>query len=127
MQEVIYDLYHMQVVGWYHSHPTFPALPSIIDIRNQLMFQRNAQDPSTGYEPYIAAIVSPYDKRLPTLQSAVTWFCVGYDHSRQIAMDKDMIEQVMDQAGTPSLATPCSSTTCACTIQLASAPCTVYS
>eukprot|EP00877_Chromochloris_zofingiensis_P004266 jgi/Chrzof1/13840/Cz08g14150.t1 len=93
VQEVIYDLYHMQVVGWYHSHPTFPALPSIIDIRNQLMFQRNAQDPSTGYEPYIAAIVSPYDKRLPTLQSAVTWFCVGYDHSRQIAMDKDMIEQ----------------------------------
>jgi hypothetical protein len=27
-------------------------------------------------EPYIAAIVSPYDRRLPSLQSSVTWFRV---------------------------------------------------
>jgi hypothetical protein len=27
-------------------------------------------------EPYIAAIVSPYNKRLPGLQSSVTWFRV---------------------------------------------------
>jgi hypothetical protein len=27
-------------------------------------------------EPYIAAIVSPYNRRLPGLQSSVTWFRV---------------------------------------------------
>jgi hypothetical protein len=27
-------------------------------------------------EPYVAAIVSPYDRRLPSLQSSVTWFRV---------------------------------------------------
>jgi hypothetical protein len=34
--EVINELYNMRVVGWYHSHPSFPALPSVIDIANQL-------------------------------------------------------------------------------------------
>lgn len=34
--EVINELYGMRVVGWYHSHPSFPALPSVIDIANQL-------------------------------------------------------------------------------------------
>jgi proteasome lid subunit RPN8/RPN11 len=33
---VINELYNMRVVGWYHSHPSFPALPSVIDIANQL-------------------------------------------------------------------------------------------
>ena len=28
------------VVGWYHSHPTFRALPSVIDITNQAIHQR---------------------------------------------------------------------------------------
>lgn len=27
------------VVGWYHSHPTFRALPSVIDITNQAIHQ----------------------------------------------------------------------------------------
>lgn len=38
--EVISELYNMQVVGWYHSHPSFPALPSVIDIANQLQMQQ---------------------------------------------------------------------------------------
>jgi proteasome lid subunit RPN8/RPN11 len=29
----------MQVVGWYHSHPTFVAIPSIRDIENQMSYQ----------------------------------------------------------------------------------------
>jgi proteasome lid subunit RPN8/RPN11 len=38
--EVISELYGMSVVGWYHSHPSFPALPSVIDIANQLQMQQ---------------------------------------------------------------------------------------
>jgi proteasome lid subunit RPN8/RPN11 len=26
----------MVCVGWYHSHPNFPAIPSIVDIENQV-------------------------------------------------------------------------------------------
>ena len=31
---------NMQVVGWYHSHPTFMPEPSIRDIKNQDSYQR---------------------------------------------------------------------------------------
>jgi hypothetical protein len=41
--EVISDLYGMAVVGWYHSHPSFPALPSVIDIANQLQMQQQVR------------------------------------------------------------------------------------
>jgi proteasome lid subunit RPN8/RPN11 len=41
--EVIADLYGMSVVGWYHSHPSFPALPSVIDIANQLQMQQQVR------------------------------------------------------------------------------------
>eukprot|EP00879_Flechtneria_rotunda_P005196 GHRR01005478.1.p1 GENE.GHRR01005478.1~~GHRR01005478.1.p1 ORF type:complete len:652 (+),score=323.50 GHRR01005478.1:185-1957(+) len=74
--EVISELYHLSVVGWYHSHPSFPALPSVIDIANQLQMQEQARCPVTGAEPYVAAIMSPYDQRLPGVQSSVTWFTV---------------------------------------------------
>lgn len=42
----------------------------------------------------MAAIVSPYDKRLPGLQSALAWFMVDWERSRTPAMDKDPLEQV---------------------------------
>jgi len=92
--EVIQQQYGLQVVGWYHSHPTFTPLPSLIDLGNQLMMQRNAGEEGTpgGEEPYIAAILSPYDSRLPSLQSAVTWFNVAYDKSK-VSLDKDLLEQ----------------------------------
>lgn len=28
-----------QVVGWYHSHPTFTPEPSLVDIENQRNYQ----------------------------------------------------------------------------------------
>jgi proteasome lid subunit RPN8/RPN11 len=30
----------LQVVGWYHSHPTFEAIPSMCDVDNQVRTQR---------------------------------------------------------------------------------------
>jgi proteasome lid subunit RPN8/RPN11 len=40
---VISELYGLAVVGWYHSHPSFPALPSVIDIANQLQMQQQVR------------------------------------------------------------------------------------
>jgi hypothetical protein len=74
----------LRVVGWYHSHPTFPTQPSTIDIYNQVLQQHAHRDapPADGgapAEPYLAAIVGPYDRRVAGQQSSLTWFYV--DHS----------------------------------------------
>jgi len=52
--------------------------------------------PLAGDEPYVAAIVSPYDRRLPGTQSALTWFVVdsGAGSRRAPTMDRDPLEQV---------------------------------
>ncbi|ORZ03329.1 hypothetical protein BCR43DRAFT_510398 [Syncephalastrum racemosum] len=49
------------VVGWYHSHPTFEPQPSIRDIENQTSYQTLFRNESTGDEPFVGVIVSPYD------------------------------------------------------------------
>ena len=64
-------------VGWYHSHPHFEAQPCIIDIRNQVMQQRQAR--TGGDEPYIGAIVGPYDEALAGNASHLTWFHVQHE------------------------------------------------
>ena len=51
-----------RVVGWYHSHPSFAALPSMIDIDNQRR-QQVARRTAAGAEPYVGAIVGPWDRR----------------------------------------------------------------
>ncbi|CAO3600425.1 unnamed protein product [Absidia cylindrospora] len=53
----------LSVVGWYHSHPTFVAIPSIRDIENQMSYQELFQVKETGDEPFIGVIVNPYDTR----------------------------------------------------------------
>lgn len=42
---MISDLWGLQVVGWYHSHPAFTPLPSVIDISNQLLAQVGGRAP----------------------------------------------------------------------------------
>lgn len=64
----------MQVVGWYHSHPSFKANPSAIDVFNQSQYQRLVRNPSTGLEPFVGLIISTYDKSLPAPASAHNWF-----------------------------------------------------
>lgn len=46
----------MQVVGWYHSHPTFVPDPSLMDIENQKSYQTQWRDEYT-LEPFVGAIV----------------------------------------------------------------------
>ncbi|XP_046438760.1 histone H2A deubiquitinase MYSM1-like [Daphnia pulex] len=47
----------LEIVGWYHSHPTFPALPSLRDLNTQNEFQQwfSRQD-----APFVGLIVNPF-------------------------------------------------------------------
>ncbi|KAI8927492.1 hypothetical protein BC831DRAFT_452151 [Entophlyctis helioformis] len=66
----------LDVVGWYHSHPTFEPNPSIRDIENQANYQAlfRRQD---GVEPFVGVIVSPYDTRTPVLISRFQFITVS--------------------------------------------------
>ncbi|OMH79622.1 MPN domain-containing protein [Zancudomyces culisetae] len=66
----------LQVVGWYHSHPTFVPLPSRIDIDNQYAYQSLFSNDTANALPFVGAIVGPYDPNLPKSVSAINWFAV---------------------------------------------------
>ncbi|KAG0340957.1 hypothetical protein BG004_006211 [Podila humilis] len=68
----------MRVVGWYHSHPTFTPDPSLVDIENQASYQNLFKDESMNEEPFVGAIVGPYDDRLPGLSSVINWFYISH-------------------------------------------------
>lgn len=68
----------MKVVGWYHSHPFFPTQPSRIDVYNQVLQQHHHREDPSGLEPYVAAIVGPYDKRNTSPVASTTWFYVDH-------------------------------------------------
>lgn len=66
----------LKVVGWYHSHPSFPARPTTIDIYNQVLEQQQAS-PEEGFPvtPFVGAIVSPYDDTEPKKDIAeIFWY-----------------------------------------------------
>ncbi|CAO3668826.1 unnamed protein product [Umbelopsis vinacea] len=65
---------NMQVVGWYHSHPTFVPDPSLMDIENQKSYQTQWRDEQT-LEPF----VGPYDPKLPGSVSVINWFYLDSD------------------------------------------------
>ncbi|KAK9830977.1 hypothetical protein WJX81_004646 [Elliptochloris bilobata] len=63
-------------VGWYHSHPIFAPKPSQKDAENQRNYQALFRCADTGLEPFLGAIVGPFDVQLPSVASAITWFVV---------------------------------------------------
>jgi hypothetical protein len=79
----------LQCVGWYHSHPTFPVLPSSIDVYNQHA-QQVAHNHSAFGEatPYIAAIVGPYWRHNFGSQSHMVWFYVENRRSSQFSLQQ---------------------------------------
>ncbi|KAJ2699585.1 hypothetical protein FB645_005268 [Coemansia sp. IMI 203386] len=92
----------LRVVGWYHSHPTFRPDPSIIDIENQTAYQKLFRDDASAEEPFVGAIVAPYDPELPGPLSALNWFCVARSavdrgHPKRLA-----VEAVPDHALPPA-------------------------
>ena len=62
----------------------------MIDIANQVT-QQNAHKTATC-EPYIAAIVGPYNKKLPTCQSSMTWFYVNHEPGRIPSEDENPLQ-----------------------------------
>ncbi|KAG7395500.1 hypothetical protein PHYBOEH_003691 [Phytophthora boehmeriae] len=76
---------HLEVVGWYHSHPAFAPDPSVRDIENQTSYQQLFQRPSLSKsddkgkmpsEPFVGLIVGTYDTRRSTPVSLFRYFHV---------------------------------------------------
>ncbi|XP_032242606.1 MPN domain-containing protein [Nematostella vectensis] len=67
----------MHLVGWYHSHPSYQADPSVQDIKSQLRYQHALQQGLSGpQEPCLGLIISPYDTYKPTKESTFRAFWV---------------------------------------------------
>lgn len=74
----------MVPVGWYHSHPVFEARPSAKDNENQRNYQALCSDAGSGLEPWVGAIVGPYDDQLPTpVSETLLW--VVRTHAGELA------------------------------------------
>ncbi|KAF7728178.1 hypothetical protein EC973_006572 [Apophysomyces ossiformis] len=92
---------NMKVVGWYHSHPTFIPDPSLVDIENQRNYQILCRDEclegnqNKTVEPFVGAIVGPYDPRLPGSASVINWFYVG-DSRHERAIPKRLIYDLQE-------------------------------
>ena len=81
-------------MGWYHSHPRFETLPSLVDIGNQVT-QQHAHRCDSGHEPYVGAIVGPYGKSEPQDRpdiSTIDWFYVDHPPGRIPANEEDPLQ-----------------------------------
>ncbi|KAI9366226.1 hypothetical protein BD770DRAFT_355557 [Pilaira anomala] len=65
------------VVGWYHSHPTFEPHPSIRDIENQTSYQTLFRKEDSGDEPFIGVIVTPYDPEILSDHSQIQYLHIS--------------------------------------------------
>ncbi|KAJ1908089.1 hypothetical protein LPJ81_000328 [Coemansia sp. IMI 209127] len=54
-----FDAAGQSFVGWYHSHPTFDAIPSVRDTHNQRVYQDLFRSADRDAEPFVGLIVSP--------------------------------------------------------------------
>jgi proteasome lid subunit RPN8/RPN11 len=90
----------LAVVGWYHSHPTFEPVPSQCDIDNQCNYQAFFRDHGAAVDPFVGLIVSPFDLRLPSLQSAVAWYYVSSPQTQPCPMVVD-VDVVFDLPSGP--------------------------
>lgn len=66
----------MKPVGWYHSHPVFEPRPSVKDNENQRNYQALCRLEHSGLEPWVGAIVGPYDQALPSTTSGMQFWVV---------------------------------------------------
>lgn len=97
-EEEIYQslfLRGLSLVGWYHSHPHSPALPSLQDIDVQMDYQLRLQGASNGFQPCLALLCSPYYTGNPGPESKIAPFWVMPPPEQRpsdygIPMDVDM-------------------------------------
>uniref|UniRef100_A0A2K5KJS0 MPN domain-containing protein n=1 Tax=Cercocebus atys TaxID=9531 RepID=A0A2K5KJS0_CERAT len=79
IEEEVYQslfLRGLSLVGWYHSHPHSPALPSLQDIDAQMDYQLRLQGSSNGFQPCLALLCSPYYSGNPGPESKISPFWV---------------------------------------------------
>ncbi|KAM4887526.1 LOW QUALITY PROTEIN: MPN domain-containing protein [Thomomys bottae] len=79
IEEEIYQslfLRGLSLVGWYHSHPHSPALPTLQDIDAQMEYQLRLQGSSNGFQPCLALLCSPYYPGNPGPESNISPFWV---------------------------------------------------
>ncbi|KAI7876253.1 hypothetical protein K492DRAFT_151908 [Lichtheimia hyalospora FSU 10163] len=91
---------NMTVVGWYHSHPMFAPDPSIVDLENQQNYQtlcreKCGENGNQTVEPFVGAIIGPYDPRLPGSLSVVNWFYVS-DSKADRGVPKRLIYELQE-------------------------------
>jgi hypothetical protein len=76
----IYDqLYgnHLTLVGWYHSSPRGPSLPTVKDCFDQLDFQiKLLGNGDATYTPCVGLICSPYEASARTLDSSIVVYWI---------------------------------------------------
>ncbi|XP_037679786.1 MPN domain-containing protein [Choloepus didactylus] len=77
-EEICHSLFlrGLSLVGWYHSHPHGPALPSLQDIDAQMDYQLRLQGSSNGFQPCLALLCSPYYSGNPGPESKISPFWV---------------------------------------------------
>uniref|UniRef100_A0A8C6WE35 MPN domain-containing protein n=1 Tax=Neogobius melanostomus TaxID=47308 RepID=A0A8C6WE35_9GOBI len=67
----------LSLVGWYHSHPRGPALPSLQDIDSQMDHQLRLQGSNNGFQPCLAfSLLGPYYHGNQGVASTITPFWV---------------------------------------------------
>ncbi|XP_038049071.1 MPN domain-containing protein-like isoform X2 [Patiria miniata] len=66
----------LQLVGWYHSHPCYPAQPSLKDIQTQMDYQLQMKGEGTVYQPCLALICAPFNLNKPQKESSLKSFWV---------------------------------------------------
>lgn len=61
------------ICSWYHSHPIFETNPSLIDIQNQLTYQKMFENDNNL--PYVGFIVCPYPQSTKSTKSPIDVNC----------------------------------------------------
>ncbi|KAJ1964511.1 hypothetical protein GGI12_001383 [Dipsacomyces acuminosporus] len=79
-----------QVVGWFHSHPTFDAMPSVRDIHNQHAYQLLCRRSNDKVEPFVGFIVSPPGGAGPFGVSDISAFYVMPKHDASSVKSGDV-------------------------------------
>jgi hypothetical protein len=112
----------LEVVGWYHSHPTFQPDPSVTDIHNQRNYQQLFGDHGHAVEvnktdekkaiPFVGLIVGTWDAKNPTAESVTRWFHVTPKETGNISSgiddgigSKRSLSRGSSFVGAPSLTT----------------------
>lgn len=85
----------LSLVGWYHSHPRGPALPSLQDIDSQMDHQLRLQGSNNGFQPCLGVICGQCWASRPLQDSGISTLAAG---RHQAALEMSFVRQRHDLA-----------------------------